>query len=326
MQLPVQKGYRKILHKAEEKQMKRTKGISLIVLVVTIIVMIIIAGAIILSLTQTNVIDQAENAVQKHNEASEKDILTLAWGEYMASLISNPAAELKVEGATVTGNGTNGWTVTFTTGSKYTVSAKGEITKAGMQEEPDIDDERVVEILIDSYSGTIDEKTATAEIKKELNIKNVEGNSFVDISFNFTGPSLREEIGYIYFYTIDRLYLSNSSNMQIEYVSKEENETIYIYAAKLEQIRQELETAFVGKTVTEIQEKHTGGTLKQYILDNCSSINTIDIAPHWWEDAFITSISFEYGNSVEEDLGAHTQIGFIIENGIYTGISIYKGS
>ena len=43
------------------------KGISLIVLVITIIVMIIIAGAIIIPLNSSNVIEQSNDAVYKSN-------------------------------------------------------------------------------------------------------------------------------------------------------------------------------------------------------------------------------------------------------------------
>ena len=57
--------------------MKKTKGISLIVLVITIIVMIIIAGAIILSLSNTNVIDQAEQAKDKYNLSQLKEAVNL---------------------------------------------------------------------------------------------------------------------------------------------------------------------------------------------------------------------------------------------------------
>lgn len=55
------------------------KGISLIVLVITIIVMIIIAGAIIISLSQTNVIDQADNAKYKSNQAEAKSLVALVY-------------------------------------------------------------------------------------------------------------------------------------------------------------------------------------------------------------------------------------------------------
>ena len=55
--------------------MKINKGVSLIVLVIIIIVMIIIAGAIIISLTNTNVIDQAENAATSYRVAQLKENL-----------------------------------------------------------------------------------------------------------------------------------------------------------------------------------------------------------------------------------------------------------
>ena len=57
--------------------MNKTKGISLIVLVITIIIMIIIAGAIILSLSNTNVIDQAEQAKDKYNLSQVKEAVNL---------------------------------------------------------------------------------------------------------------------------------------------------------------------------------------------------------------------------------------------------------
>lgn len=63
--------------------MKEKKGISLIVLIVTIIVMIIIAGAVILTLTDTNVIDQAETAVEKHNLSEIKSAASMAYADWI---------------------------------------------------------------------------------------------------------------------------------------------------------------------------------------------------------------------------------------------------
>ena len=53
--------------------MKQKNGISLIVLVVVIIVMLIISGAVIISLTNSNVIDMGEQAVQKHNQKAVEE-------------------------------------------------------------------------------------------------------------------------------------------------------------------------------------------------------------------------------------------------------------
>ena len=55
------------------------KGISLIVLVITIIVMIIIAGAIIISLNSTSVIDKANTAVTATDISTLNDKLSLAY-------------------------------------------------------------------------------------------------------------------------------------------------------------------------------------------------------------------------------------------------------
>jgi len=58
------------------------KGISLIVLVITIIVMVIIAGAIILYLDDTNVVKHAEVAVNSNNVATAKEMLVVAKTEW----------------------------------------------------------------------------------------------------------------------------------------------------------------------------------------------------------------------------------------------------
>lgn len=57
--------------------MKNNKGISLIVLVVTIIVMIIIAGSVIITLTSTNIIGQAEEATFKNQVRGIQEALNL---------------------------------------------------------------------------------------------------------------------------------------------------------------------------------------------------------------------------------------------------------
>jgi len=62
--------------------MKRNKrGVSLIVLVITIIVMIILAGTIILTLDNTGVIDRANEAVEKTNLAEVQNLASLKWAE-----------------------------------------------------------------------------------------------------------------------------------------------------------------------------------------------------------------------------------------------------
>jgi len=64
--------------------MQKKKGISLIVLVITIIVMIVLAGAIILSLNNSGIIGKANMAVSDTDEATVKEIAQMAWAEAYA--------------------------------------------------------------------------------------------------------------------------------------------------------------------------------------------------------------------------------------------------
>lgn len=61
------------------------KGISLIVLVITIIVLAILAGAVIISLSNTNIIDQATKAKVEADFANAKNTVTLAYAEGVAN-------------------------------------------------------------------------------------------------------------------------------------------------------------------------------------------------------------------------------------------------
>ena len=57
------------------------KGISLIVLVITIIVMIILAATVVITLSNTGVINRASQAVDLTNEASVQDLAALIWAD-----------------------------------------------------------------------------------------------------------------------------------------------------------------------------------------------------------------------------------------------------
>ena len=60
----------------------RKKGISLIVLVITIIVMIILATAIILSLNSSNIVEKAKEAKTASDMANAKNVVAVALGEW----------------------------------------------------------------------------------------------------------------------------------------------------------------------------------------------------------------------------------------------------
>ena len=57
------------------------KGISLIVLVITIIVMIILAASVVITLSNTSVINRASEAVDATNEKQVQDLAALIWAD-----------------------------------------------------------------------------------------------------------------------------------------------------------------------------------------------------------------------------------------------------
>jgi len=77
--------------------MKIKQGISLIVLVLTIIVMVILAGIIILTLDDTKIIDKAEEAVGKTNLKEVQSLAAIKWAEaYMTGNKTQVDLETKV--------------------------------------------------------------------------------------------------------------------------------------------------------------------------------------------------------------------------------------
>ena len=95
--------------------MQKKQGISLIVLVITIIVMIILAASVVITLSNTGVIDRASEAVDLTNEASVQDLAALTWADaYMDNLrgqdlIDEVTTKLSEQGVTETN-----WNITVT--------------------------------------------------------------------------------------------------------------------------------------------------------------------------------------------------------------------
>ena len=120
------------------KKIKETKGITLIALVVTIVVLLILAGVSInLILDNNGVIAKAKDTKEKQIVAGEKDQISLAYaacrtGEnYLATTISSEEMETNLkelnQNVTVTEDGDN-LKITFTdTQHKYTIAQNGEI-------------------------------------------------------------------------------------------------------------------------------------------------------------------------------------------------------
>lgn len=119
-----------------KEKLRKVKGITLIALVITIIVLLILAGVSIAMLTGENgILTQAQNASKQTEIAEEKEQIALAYngvktkkeGEDVTS--GELDAELKANGADATATGTDPITVTFNDSKRsYTIDANGNIT------------------------------------------------------------------------------------------------------------------------------------------------------------------------------------------------------
>ena len=107
------------------------KGISLIVLVITIIVMIILAASVVITLSNTGVINRASQAVDLTNEAAVQDLAALTWADvYMdnkrgTDLVNEVTTKLGEQGVT-----TDKWNITVTD-TGVSVTNKNSITTLG---------------------------------------------------------------------------------------------------------------------------------------------------------------------------------------------------
>ena len=116
---------------------KKQKGITLIALVVTIIVLLILAGVSIAMLTGNNgILTQGKRAKEETTVGHEKEAVQMAYagakakklGEEVTAEDVNEQLTINGENATAT-EGTNKIIVTFTSGKVYTIDQSGKITQ-----------------------------------------------------------------------------------------------------------------------------------------------------------------------------------------------------
>ena len=128
--------------KENKKGLKRNEeGITLIALVITIIVLLILAGISIAMLTGENgILTQAQNAKKQTSIAEEKEQIALAYNAVKAEEKGGTVTadkldkELEKDGADATEEGTN-IKVTFRESKReYIIDENGNITEAGSKE------------------------------------------------------------------------------------------------------------------------------------------------------------------------------------------------
>ena len=124
--------------KNKKKYLKEDRGITLIALVITIIVLLILAGVSIAMLTgQNGILTQAQNAKTQNQVGEEKEAIGLAYNGVRTENRGEgvTAEELQTElrgngytNATAVENADGTITVTFETGNAYTIGTNGEIS------------------------------------------------------------------------------------------------------------------------------------------------------------------------------------------------------
>lgn len=116
--------------------LKEKRGITLIALVITIIVLLILAGVTIATLTGENgILTRASEASEQTEIAEEKEAIGVAYAGVLADNNGTGVSagelqdELEKNGykATVTDNGNGTYTVKFESGREYTINADGII-------------------------------------------------------------------------------------------------------------------------------------------------------------------------------------------------------
>ena len=350
-------------------------GISLVALVVTIIVLIVMSGAVILSFNKTNILDQAQFAAERQKIAYLQEKITMEKQNEMLSRFGTTNSTGTAQNKTITVQEllnvteedalniveANSIPENMPAGTYYELDVNRYSTrlrnkrtnlalmsrgvdrendlvsntyvvsenfvvyyiidgKTGAPELP-VNDEKVIELLTIFFENWELSTSEVLELKKELHLEKLEGNTLKDISISFYDKDFNYEC--IYFHTIDRLYkfeweeIGKDTVYTGKYASREEDNETYEFGKKLIQIVSELKPLFVGKTVSEIQQKYNNGTLDEYILNNCKSINTVK--PCWknWEEneyLLINEISFEFNGEIYDVLCDGNTFYFISDN------------
>ena len=113
---------------------KSNKGITLVALIITIIVLLILAMVSINLVMNGGIIDKSKNAVDKYSEEEIAEQIKLAYQEYQMSQYTGTPLTLQqamdnafgAGVATVSGDATSGWTVTVG-GKSYPLAANGTV-------------------------------------------------------------------------------------------------------------------------------------------------------------------------------------------------------
>lgn len=165
---------------------KENKGVTLIALAVTIIIMLILAGVTVKIATGGGIIDKTKNASDEFEIEQEKEKVKSGYLSYKTAKMVDNDAQLSVEDAQTTGNATSGWTVTFTkTNNEYKLTKDGKVTLTKQNG-------TVVSVWKENSDGTFTNGDVTLQVGDYVNYdptKDENGNTVSITSYTSYGTS-----------------------------------------------------------------------------------------------------------------------------------------
>ena len=112
-----------------KQKLKNNKGITIVALVITIIIMLILAGVTVKIATGGGIIDKTKNTSDEFEIEQEKEKVKSGYLSYKTAKMVDDDAQLFVEDAKTNGNATSGWAVIFDkTKNEYKLTKDGKVT------------------------------------------------------------------------------------------------------------------------------------------------------------------------------------------------------
>lgn len=130
-----------------KSKLKKQNGITLVALVITIIVLLILAGISIKIAVSGGLLERAQGAVKTNTEQTQKEAIELGYSAYLMDKAKNESATLEVENSKEITKLNNGWAITFAD-KIYNLAEDGFITE---EEQDDGNGECV--IYYDGFEG-----------------------------------------------------------------------------------------------------------------------------------------------------------------------------
>ena len=110
-----------------KQKLKNNNGITIVTLVITIVIMLILAGVTVKITTGKGTINEAENTKSEYDLEEEKAKIKSGYLSYISAKMTDDDAQLSVKDAKTIGNATSGWTATFTkTNNEYKLTKDGK--------------------------------------------------------------------------------------------------------------------------------------------------------------------------------------------------------